>query len=116
VLYEDPAEMLRRLKLGREEFCQRMVTTLILGGVYPKWNTRSRPTADGARFLRLLDALSFGHATPLDAEIFVDELELRPRVESEKGGAPDWAVLWPQRLWLIELKTEKASHRRNQIP
>jgi len=108
--------MLRRLKLGREEFCQRMVTTLILGGVYPKWNTRSRPTADGARFLRLLDALSFGHATPLDAEIFVDELELRPRVESEKGGAPDWAVLWPQRLWLIELKTEKASHRRNQIP
>lgn len=114
--YENPADMLGRLKLGREESCQRMLTTLILGGTYPRWNTRSRPTADGVRFLRLLDELSFGEATPPDAEVFVDELELRPRVESERGGAPDWAVLWPERLWLIELKTEKGSHRREQLP
>ena len=114
--YEDPAAMLQRLKLGREEFCQRLVTTLIVGGTYPRWNTRSTPTPEGKRFLRLLDELSFGESTPAAAEVFVDELELRPRVESEMGGAPDWAVLWPHRLWLIELKTERASHRPHQLP
>ena len=53
---------------------------------------------------------------PPDAAVFVDELDLPPRVESEPGGAPDWAVLSPHRLWLIELKTEAASHRPHQIP
>lgn len=114
--YEDPADMLRRLKLWREEFCQRLLTTLILGGIYPRWNTRSTPTREGASFLRLLDDVSFGRATPPDAEVFVDELELRPRSDGEKGGAPDWAVLWPGRLWMIELKTERGSHRAQQLP
>jgi hypothetical protein len=116
MLYEDPSDLLRRLRLGREEFCQRLVTTLILGGTYPRWNTRSTPTTEGKTFLRLFDELSFGEATPPDADVFVDELELRPRVESEQGGAPDWAVVWPHRLWLIELKTERASHRPHQLP
>lgn len=35
---EDPAALAGRLRLGREEFCQRLLTTLILGGTYPKWN------------------------------------------------------------------------------
>lgn len=90
--YEDPAALAGRLRLGREEFCQRLLTTLILGGTYPKWNTRSTPTPQGAAFLRHLDELSFGRAAPPDADVFVDELELRPRVEGEQGGAPDWAV------------------------
>ena len=114
--YESPTSVLRRLKLGREEFCQRLVTTLIVGGTYPRWNSRSIPTAQGVEFLRLLDELSFGEATPPPAEVFVDELELSPRVEMEKGGAPDWAVIWPGRLWMIELKTEAGSHRREQLP
>jgi hypothetical protein len=48
--------------------------------------------------------------------IFVDEFELPPRHDAERGGAPDYAILWDDRLWLIELKTEKASHRAAQIP
>ena len=27
------------------------------------------------------------------------------------GCAPDYGVLWPDRLWMVELKTEHASHR-----
>ena len=46
----------------------------------------------------------------------MDEFELLARHDGEKGGAPDYAVLWPERLWLIELKTEKGSHRATQIP
>ena len=113
--YPPPPELLR-LKLGREEFCQRLVTTLIVGGTYPRWNSWSTPTTQGVEFLRRLDELSFGEPAPAPAEVFVDELELERRVDSEKGAAPDWAVIWPRRLWMIELKTEPGSHRANQIP
>ncbi|GGO26786.1 hypothetical protein [Microbispora bryophytorum] len=33
---EDPLRLLGRLRLGREEYCQRLLTMLILGGPYPK--------------------------------------------------------------------------------
>ena len=114
--WEDPAALLGRLRLGREEFLQRLLTTLIVGGTYPRWNTRSTPTPQGAHFLRRLDELSFEQAAPAGPQVFIDELELKPRTESEPGGAPDWAVLSQDRLWLIELKTEAASHRPHQIP
>ncbi|MGW2155861.1 hypothetical protein [Nonomuraea sp. NPDC001699] len=45
----------------------------------------------------------------------MDEFELRPRHDDEQGGAPDYAVLWADRLWMIELKTETSSHRRGQL-
>ncbi|MEV1005586.1 hypothetical protein [Nonomuraea sp. NPDC050202] len=45
----------------------------------------------------------------------MDEFELRPRHDDEQGGAPDYAVLWTERLWMIELKTESSSHRRDQL-
>ena len=114
--WEDPADLLGRLRLGREEFLQRLLTTLIVGGTYPRWNSRSTPTPQGAHFLRRLDELSFGEAAPAGPQVFVDELDLQPRVESEPGGAPDWALISQNRLWLIELKTEAASHRPHQIP
>jgi hypothetical protein len=113
---EAPVDVLSRLKLGREELCQRLVTTLIVGGTYPRWNSRSTPTPEGAEFLRRLDELSFGEATPPLAMVFVDELELERRADGEKGAAPDWAVIWPSRLWIIELKTEHGSHRQDQLP
>lgn len=33
---ETPAQLFGRLKLGREEFCQRLLTSLLLGAPYPK--------------------------------------------------------------------------------
>ena len=59
---EDPHELLRRLKLGREEYCQRLLTMLVLDADYPRWNTRNTPSPAGLTFLRALDELSFGAA------------------------------------------------------
>ena len=60
--WEDPDQLLL-MKLGREEYCQRMLTSLILGGPYPKWNTRNIPSESGFRFLDILhhldDAIGF---------------------------------------------------------
>jgi hypothetical protein len=114
--YEDPRALLSRLKLGREEFCQRLLTMLIVGGPHPRWNSRSTPTAAGAAFLRGLYEASFaddGWSSPV---AFVDEFDLPRRRDDERGGAPDYAVLWDDRLWYIELKTEPGSHRRDQLP
>jgi hypothetical protein len=113
---EQPAALLTRLKLGREEFCQRLLTMLILDGPYPRWNTRSSVSPPGLEFLRTRYVRSFGEPWPGDELVFVDEFELPARHAAEPGGAPDWAVLWADRLWLIELKTEKGSHRPDQIP
>ncbi len=114
--FETPAQLLARLKLGREEYCQRLLTTLLLHAPYPRWNTRSMLAPEGAAFLRDLHELSFGTGWPGGEPAFVDEFELPGRTDAEKGGAPDYAVLWRDRLWLIELETEKHSHRAAQVP
>jgi hypothetical protein len=113
---EDPYVLLRRLKLGREEYCQRLLTMLILEAAYPRWNTRSTPAPHGIAFLRRLHERSFGEPDiPEDAE-FVDELDLPARSAAERGGAPDHAVISPECLWMIELKSEVGSHRPAQVP
>lgn len=114
--FETPATMMSRLKLGREEYCQRLLTTLLLHAPYPRWNTRSPLSPVGLEFLRRLHERCFGDGWPEGTPVFVDELELPARHEQERGAAPDYAVLWDDRVWLIELKTEKASHRKEQVP
>jgi hypothetical protein len=115
-MLEDPLQLLGRLRLGREEYCQRLLTMLILAGPYPRWNSRSRPSAQGTRFLQALDALSFGHANWEGQPLFVDEFDLPKRHEEEAGCAPDYGLLSKDRLWMVELKTERASHRPTQLP
>ena len=119
-MWESPESLWRRLKLGREEFPQRLITTLIVGGDAPRWNSPSTPDEQGRRFLKLLDDLAYGDASHRDgaaeADAFVDEY-LLPRLEdSAQNGWPDWAVLWRDRAWIIELKTEAGSHRDDQLP
>ena len=113
---EDPWALLRRLKLGREEFCQRLLTMLVLEAPYPRWNTLSEPSERGLHFLRRLDELSFGRPDLDDGAVFIDEFDLPSRDGLEPGCAPDYAVLTASRLWVIELKTEAASHRADQVP
>jgi hypothetical protein len=113
---EPPWRLLRRLNLGREEYCQRLLTMLILEAAYPRWNTHSRPSRRGVEFLRALDRLCFGSTDLGEEPTFVDEFELVRRHEAESGGAPDYAVLDGSRLWLVELKTEVGSHRAGQLP
>jgi hypothetical protein len=114
--FEPPVHLLGRLKIGREEFCQRMLTTLILHAPYPPWNSRSHPAPAGLAFLADLYRWQFDGDELVSPVIFVDEFELAPRHSDEKGGGPDYAVLWDRHVWLIELKTEKGSHRPQQIP
>lgn len=114
--FETPQQLAGRLSLGREELCQRLLTSLILHAPYPRWNTRSSVSAPGLAFLERLWELSGFGVWPGGDVLFVDEFELPRRHDGEKGGAPDQAVLWPDRVWIIELKTEVASHRATQIP
>jgi hypothetical protein len=113
---EDPHHLLGRLKLGREEYCQRLLTMLILDDAYPRWNTPLTASPAGLRFLGLLEELSLGEAGTWADPVFVDELDLPKRTEWEQGGAPDQSLRDQSRLWMIELKTEAGSHRPTQIP
>ena len=119
-MWESPESLWRRLKLGREEFLQRLITTLIVGGHAPRWNSPSAPDEHGRQFLRLLDHLAYGDGSNRDgsfeADTFVDEYLLPTLADSAQNGWPDWAVLWPDRAWIIELKTEAGSHRDTQLP
>jgi hypothetical protein len=111
----EPAQL--RGRLGREEFAQKLLTCLILGRLEHGWNILRKPSADGALFLRGLHASAFGDdSAPDDIPGFVDEFELPQRAETEPSGWPDYGVVWPTRLFLVELKTERASHRAAQIP
>ncbi|WP_396454492.1 hypothetical protein, partial [Actinomadura sp.] len=113
---EEVLRRLRTLKLGREEYCQRLLTMLILDGPYPPWNSRNEPSTKGVEYLSALDALCFGTAEWSARPTFVDEFELAKRNDEEAGAAPDHALMWEDRLWMIELKTEASSHRPAQIP
>jgi hypothetical protein len=104
-----------RPSFGREEYMQRLLASLILGEAASGWN-RPRPPSDlGAGFIRELHGLCFD-ATPDAQPVFVDEFELPARTDSERSGWPDHAAIWPERLFLIEPKTERRSHRVDQLP
>jgi len=112
--FEDPDKLLK-FKFGREEYCQRMLTSLILATRYPKWNSHSKPSEKGSSFLRRLYELTYKESLAGSLD-FVDEFEL-PAIEKDAiGGAPDYAILTQDKLWIIELKTEAASHRKEQMP
>ena len=119
-MWEEPADLWRRLKLGREEFVQRLVTTLIAGGDPPPWNSPIRPTSAGLRFLRALHELAHSEdealGPPTEDADFVDECLLPKLEEGHANGWPDWVVHWPGRVWIVELKTEQGSHRADQLP
>lgn len=112
--FEDP-DLLLIKKLGREEYCQRMLTSLILEQFYPKWNTPHCPSEKGLDFLNKLHEKAFKVFLGESIQ-FIDEFDLPALHFNETGGAPDYAVLSPNTLWLIELKTEKGSHRKEQLP
>jgi hypothetical protein len=91
---------------------------LIVGGEAPPWNTPTAPSEPGRTFLRLLDELAHDPDPTawIAPDAFVDEY-LLPKLDEElQNGWPDWAVLWPDRVWIIELKTEAGSHRAAQLP
>jgi hypothetical protein len=111
----DPDLLWHSTRFGREEYVQRLLATLVLGEPARGWNVPREPSARGADFLRRLHASRFDD-TPTENPIFVDEFELPARHDDERAGWPDHAVRWPDRLFLIELKSERSSHRCDQLP
>jgi len=114
--YEDPLDYLHRSKDGREVFCQTMTTTLLVGGTYPKWGTENALTEKGTAFFKALDLLSFGSDSWTSDPVFIDEITMPKRHDDELSASPDWTLVFEDRIWIIELKTERSSHRANQLP
>lgn len=111
----DPRSL--RPSLGREGWCQRLLTELILDRPYPSYNSRLRPSPRGLVFLGALDRLCFGEDGVSTSEVeFVDEIDFPARHPDERGCAPDYTVFALDRCWMIELKTELGSHDPGQIP
>lgn len=110
----DPRHLEATFKGGIEGFLQRLLTGLIVGHEVRRYNHEWSPTERGRQFLGALMARTLGDG--LDAEpAFVDEFLLPAREDAEKDGWPDYAVLWPGHLWLIELKALTGSHTSGQI-
>lgn len=70
---EPPDDLLRRLKLGREEHVQRLLTMLILDPPYPRWNTPRPPSPRGVEFFGMLwiwqTATGGRPLTPMGADV-----------------------------------------------
>lgn len=115
-MYEEPTDFLRRRNEGREGFCQTLTTTLAVGGVYPRWGTENALTDEGTVFFQGLDKMSFGASEWTAQPVFVDEITLPKRHDDELSASPDWTLIFEDRVWMIELKTERSSHRANQLP
>jgi hypothetical protein len=111
-MWESPAELWRRLKLGREEYLQRLITTWIVGGDPPSWNTPCSPDDRGIGFLRLLDNLAHQEEPERVQKppgAFIDEYLLPKLDESGRNGCwPDWAAVWTDRICI---STEAAIRR-----
>ncbi|MFB7945740.1 hypothetical protein ACFC6L_12550 [Kitasatospora phosalacinea] len=103
----------REAREGREAVVQRALSSLMLGHEPCRWNEPHTPTLRGARFVALLDEAAFGATHPGTVRL-VDEFELPSRDGVERAGWPDFAVLWDDRILMIELKAEASSHTRGQ--
>ena len=114
--YDDPVEHLLRTNDGREGFCQILTTTLLVGGTYPKWGTHNALTDQGVVFFKALDGLSFGTTAWTTTPVFIDEITMPKRHDDELSASPDWTLVFEDRVWMIELKTERGSHRATQLP
>jgi hypothetical protein len=112
---DDPDRLWHTTKLGREEYMQRLLASLILGEAASGWNRPRSPSDLGEAFIRRVHGLRFD-GTPEAPPVFIDEFELPARTDSERSGWPDHAAVWPERLFLIELKTERRSHQVDQLP
>lgn len=111
----DPDGLWRSTGLGREEFVQKLLSTLIVGHERHRWNVPETPSERGLQFLNALVGAYF-EGLVLEDPSFVDEYEFPRRHDDERSGWPDQAVVTPDLLVLIELKTEIQSHRSDQLP
>jgi hypothetical protein len=95
---DDPDLLWHSTGLGREEYVQRLLATLVLGAPATGWNVPRRPSERGAGFLRRLHASRFSD-TPSQAPVFIDEFELPARHDGERAEWPDHGVDWRRSVY-----------------
>jgi hypothetical protein len=108
------AERGRMWRQGREAYAQRVLSMLLFGGVPPKRNHPGRSSINGAALLSAVNSALFGEPCAPPEELY-EEFRLSKRPEDRENGWPDIAALWPERILLLELKTEAGSHRDGQV-
>lgn len=111
---QDPDNLWHTTGLGREEFVQRLLSTLVFGHASHRWNVPGVPSERGREWLGALAGEYFSGLSVSEA-LFIDEFELPRRHDDERAGWPDQAVINRDALLLIELKTEPLSHRPGQL-
>ncbi len=94
--------------LGREEFVQRLLSTLVFGHTRHRWSVPGTPSERGRQYLIGLAGRHFSGMSLIEPQ-FVDEFELPRRHDDERSGWPDQAVIDQNTLLMIELTTEKGS-------
>jgi hypothetical protein len=113
---DDPRSLLASPAIGRTEYLQRLLASLLIGGPYPAWNSHLPPSEDGVRFLAELDRSAFdGRGWTEPPLAVVSMLDLPRRHDGEPGAGPDLAVLWPQRVWLLVLSAERGGASRSDL-
>ena len=75
-----------------------------------------RADRPGVVFFKALDELSFGTTAWATTPVFIDEITMPKRHDDELSASPDWTLVFEDRIWMIELKTERGSHRATQLP
>jgi hypothetical protein len=103
------------IKSGREAYVEMLLASLIVGTRPPKMNKPFSPSQMGIRILQEIDAKSFGILQWTEDPKFVWELCLVKRPQDQENRWPDLAVLWPNRILLLELKVERGSIRKEQV-
>ncbi len=111
---QDPDSLWHTTGLGREEFVQRLLSTLVFGHARHRWNVPGPPSERGRQYLSALAGKYFRELSLREAQ-FVDEFELPRRHDDERAGWPDQAAINQEALLLMELKTEQLSHRPGQL-
>ena len=97
--WEDPDQAMKQ-KHSREEYCQRLLTSLILAAPDPGWNKRRNPSETGRVFLdRLYENTTGDNLEGLP--ILVNEFALPGKTPGVGDKSPDYGVL--TELWLINI-------------
>jgi hypothetical protein len=113
MLPDDPADLIAGKDYGSEGVAQRYLCALLINDTHYGYN-KSWPLSDrGARFVAQLYEQAFG-APPEAAPRFWNECNLRA-VRGTDDHAVDYAFLWPDVHFLVELKTLGQSHRPGQL-
>lgn len=113
MLPDDPADLIAGKDYGSEGTAQRYLCALLTNGPQYGYH-KSWPLSErGIRFVARLYSRAFGNP-PADSPEFWNEMNLLA-VNADDKQAVDYAFLWRDVSFLVELKTLGGSHRPGQL-